>query len=79
MYVQESQDAIGVYARFGASFLLAGKTSDDFPLYNTYNPAISVELMERYDRVVGNHDTVEDIQLVLTVHQHRIPVGMKVC
>ena len=47
--------------------------------YNIYNPVISVEWTALYDREVGNNDTVEDIQLVLTVHQHRIPVGMKVC
>ena len=34
---------------------------------------ISVELTELYDRVVGNNDGVEEIQLDLTVHQHRIP------
>ena len=41
--------------------------------YNIYNPAISVELTELYDRVVGNNYTVEEIQLDLTVHQHRVP------
>ena len=41
--------------------------------YNIYNPVISVELTELYDRVVGNNDSVEEIQLDLTVHQHRIP------
>ena len=41
--------------------------------YNIYNPVISVELTELYDRVVGNNDAVEEIQLDLTVHQHRIP------
>ena len=34
---------------------------------------ISVELKELYDRVVGNSDAVEEIQLDLTVQQHRIP------
>lgn len=29
--------------------------------------------MEFYDRVVGNNDAVEEIQLDLTVHQHRVP------
>ena len=41
--------------------------------YNIYNSVISVELTELYDRVVGNNDGVEEIQLDLTVHQHRIP------
>ena len=41
--------------------------------YDIYNPVISVELTELYDRVVGNNDSVEEIQLDLTVHQHRIP------
>ena len=27
--------------------------------YNIYNPVISVELTELYDRVVGNNDAVE--------------------
>ena len=40
--------------------------------YNIYNPVISVELTELYDRVVENNDAVEEIQLDLTVHQHRI-------
>ena len=41
--------------------------------YNIYNPVISVDLTELYDRVVGNSDAVEEIQLDLTVHQHQIP------
>ena len=41
--------------------------------YNIYNPVISVELTELYDRVVENNDAVEEIQLDLTIHQHRIP------
>ena len=41
--------------------------------YNIYNPVISVELTELYDRVVGNNDAVEEIQLDLTVQQHRVP------
>ena len=41
--------------------------------YNLYNPVISVELTELYDRVVGNSDAVEEIQLDLTVQQHRGP------
>ena len=41
--------------------------------YNIHNPDISVELTELYDRVVGNNDAVEEIQLDLTVRQHRIP------
>ena len=41
--------------------------------YNIYNPVISVELTELADRVVGNNDAVEEIQLDLTVQQHRVP------
>ena len=41
--------------------------------YNIYNPVISVELTEIAYRVVGNNDTVEEIQLDLTVQQHRVP------
>lgn len=41
--------------------------------YNLYNPVISVELTELYDRVVGNNDAVEEIELDLTVQQHRVP------
>ena len=41
--------------------------------YNVYNPVISVELTEFADRVVGNNETVQEIQLDLTVHQHRVP------
>ena len=45
--------------------------------YNIYNPVISVDLTELYDRVVGNNDSVEEIQLDLTVHQHRVPAWNK--
>ena len=41
--------------------------------YNLYNLVISVELTKLADRVVGNNDAVQEIQLDLTVHQHRIP------
>ena len=41
--------------------------------YNVYNPVISVELTELADRVVVNNETVQEIQLDLTVHQHRVP------
>ena len=41
--------------------------------YNIYNPVISVELTELADRVVRNNDAVQEIQLDLTVHQHRVP------
>ena len=41
--------------------------------YSIYNPVISVELTEIADRVVGNNDAVEEIQLDLTVQQHRVP------
>ena len=42
--------------------------------YNIYNPVITVELTELADRVVANNDAVEEIQLELLIHQHRIPV-----
>ena len=41
--------------------------------YNLYNPVISVELTELADRVVGNNDAQQEIQLELIVYQHRIP------
>ena len=41
--------------------------------YNLYNPVLSVELAELADRVVRNNDAVQEIQLELTVHQHRVP------
>ena len=41
--------------------------------YNLYNPVISVELTELTNRAVGINDAAEEIQLNLTVHQHRIP------
>ena len=41
--------------------------------YNLYNPVISVELTEFADRMVRNNDAVQEIQLDLTVHQHRVP------
>ena len=41
--------------------------------YNIYNPVISVELTKLADHVVGNNDAVQETQLVLTAHQHRIP------
>ena len=41
--------------------------------YNLYNPVLSVELTELVDRVVRNNDAVQEIQLDLTVHQHRVP------
>ena len=41
--------------------------------YSIYNPVISVELTEIADRVVGNNDAVQEIQLDLTVQQHRVP------
>ena len=41
--------------------------------YNLYNPVISVELTEFADRVVRNNDAVQEFQLDLTVHQHRVP------
>ena len=43
--------------------------------YNLYNPVISVELTELYDRVVGNNDAVEEIQLDVAVQQHRVPAS----
>ena len=41
--------------------------------YNLYNPVLSVQLTEFADRVVRNNDAVQEIQLDLTVHQHRVP------
>ena len=41
--------------------------------YNIYNPVISVELTKLADRVVTNNEAVQEIQLDLTVHQHRVP------
>jgi len=41
--------------------------------YNIYNPVISVDLTELYDRVVGNNDAVEEILLDLCIQQHRVP------
>ena len=41
--------------------------------YNRYNPVISVELAELADRVVRNNEAVQEIELELTVHQHRVP------
>ena len=41
--------------------------------YNIYNPVISVELSEIADRVVGNNNAVDEIQLDPTVEQHRVP------
>ena len=41
--------------------------------YNLYNPVISVELTELAEGVIGNNGAAEEIQLDLTVHQHRIP------
>ena len=41
--------------------------------YNIYNPVISVELTKLADRVVRNNEGVQEIQLDLTVHQHRVP------
>ena len=41
--------------------------------YNLYNPVISVDLIELADRVIGNNDRQQQIQLELTVYQHRIP------
>ena len=45
--------------------------------YNIYNPVIFVELTEIADRVVGNNDMVEEIQLDLSFQQHRVPVWNK--
>ena len=41
--------------------------------YNLYYPVLSVELTELAERVVRNNDAVQEIQLDLTVHQHRVP------
>ena len=39
--------------------------------YDIYNPVISVDLTELADRVVGNNDSVEEIQLDLRIQQLR--------
>ena len=41
--------------------------------YNIYNPVISVELTKLADRVLGNNDAVDKIQLDLTVQRQRVP------
>ena len=41
--------------------------------YNLYNPVLSVELAELAERVVRHNEAVQEIQLELTVHQHRVP------
>ena len=41
--------------------------------YNIYNPVISVELTELYDRVAGNNDALEEIHLDPTVQKQRVP------
>ena len=40
--------------------------------YNIYNPVISVELTKLADRVLGNNDAVDKIQLDLTVQRQRV-------
>ena len=40
--------------------------------YDIYNPVISVDLTELADRVVGNNDSVEEIQLDLRIQQLRV-------
>lgn len=50
------------------------KRLTSFHWYNIYNPVISVELTQSADRVVGNYDAVEEIQLDLTVQHLRFPV-----
>ena len=40
---------------------------------NIYNPVISVELSEFADSVVRNNDAIQEIQLDLAVHKHRVP------
>lgn len=41
--------------------------------YNIYNPVISVQFTKLADRVVGNNDLIEEIQLDLSVQQLRVP------
>ena len=40
--------------------------------YDIYNPVIYVELTEIADRVVGDNDSVEEIQLDLSIQQLRV-------
>ena len=42
------------------------KRLSSYHCYDTYNPVISVDLTELADRVVGNNDPVEEIQLDFT-------------
>ena len=40
--------------------------------YDIYNPVISVDLTELADRVAANNDSVEEIQLDLSIQQLRV-------
>ena len=40
--------------------------------YDIYNPVIYVDLTELAERVVGNNDFVEEIQLDLNIQQLRV-------
>ena len=47
------------------------KRLSSYHCYDIYNPVISVDLTELADRVVGNNDSVEEIQLDLRIQQLR--------
>ena len=49
--------------------LIHEKNGDCYHCYNVYNLVISVDLTELADRVVGNNDYVEEIQLDLRIQQ----------
>ena len=49
------------------------KSLTSYHWYDIYNPVISVELTELADHVVANNDSVEEIQLDLSIQQLRVP------
>ena len=49
------------------------KRLSSYHCYDVYNLVISVDLTELADRVVGNNDSVEEIQLDLRIQQLRVP------
>ena len=48
------------------------KRLSSYHCYDIYNPVISVDLTELADRVVANNDSVEEIQLDLSIQQLRV-------
>ena len=49
------------------------KRLSSYHCYDVYNLVIFVDLTELADRVVGNNDSVEEIQLDLRIQQLRVP------